>query len=436
MHLFLLIFYYIGCACAIAKMRFIRKSGIRPAILQALFAFHVAVGWLHNVIAWRYYPEHGDVWNNFRVSFLYRHRLTSEFNLWLSDNDTWTHISHNGMVYIQMLLNCFSFDHLDINTLLFAFPVFLGNIALFRVLRHCLPGDPLTAICVFLLPSVLFWTSVVHREAVLYMLLGFLVYNFQWLLAHGFDWRRAGYCLLCFLLIAYFRSAFAFTLLPALYAWILADKPRIRRKLLLAGVITGGLLTLFICPVLDIPGAIARQQQEFLGLEGHSRLPLPTLDGTWSSLLHILPAAIRNGWFEPLPGSGGQLIYWAFSLELLLIWAIVLLAIGRTLLRPKNPAPSLHALLPGAPRSPHTPPPGAPLSPREPLFNAFGVFSLLFALIGMLLIGILVPFAGAIVRYRSLYLLFLLAPFLHSLRTLPPFKTTNTWFSKNLFYRL
>jgi len=43
----------------------------------------------------------------------------------------------------------------------------------------------------------------------------------------------------------------------------------------------------------------------------------------------------------------------------------------------------------------------------------------------MLLIGAIVPFAGAIVRYRSLYLPFLLAPCLHSLLHWPPLRRLN-----------
>jgi hypothetical protein len=43
----------------------------------------------------------------------------------------------------------------------------------------------------------------------------------------------------------------------------------------------------------------------------------------------------------------------------------------------------------------------------------------------MLLIGILVPFAGAIIRYRSIYLPFLLAPFLDRLAHYPLVKRIN-----------
>jgi hypothetical protein len=110
-------------------------------------------------------------------------------------------------------------------------------------------------------------------------------------------------------------------------------------------------------------------------------------------LLHVLPSAVRNGLFEPLPGSGGRPIYLAFSLELMLIWTVVVA--------------------------------GTISSIRSRPYQAFTIFCVIFALTGMLLIGTLVPFAGAIIRYRSIYLPFLLAPFLHSLHRFTPVQRLN-----------
>ena len=416
MHLLLFIGYSLLCGYGIWKIPFFRKSGIRPIGLLLLFGGHVLAGCVHNVIAYRYFPEHGDIWNYFRLSFLYRHRLLSEFHLFLSDNSTLTYITHNGIIYVQMLLDWFSFDNMYINTLLFAFPVFLGNVALFRVFRRRFPDDPLTATSVFWLPSVLFWTSCIYREGMLYMLLGFLFYHLDQFVSS--EYRRGGtrppdrirrplyYAIALFLLIAYFRIAVAIVLVPALFVWggipYRLSRPTLR-------VLSATLILLFVL-TLSIPGlrnpllrTVAGEQASFQLLEGHSRLPLPALDGTLVSVWHTLPAAIRNGFFEPLPGSGGQPIYLAFSIELLFIWGIVVLAAIRSL------RPSAHA--------------------RNP---AFSTACLLLALAGMLSIGFFVPFAGTIVRYRSIFLPFLLAPSLHYFRNFPPFQTLNHWLTNRL----
>jgi hypothetical protein len=217
------------------------------------------------------------------------------------------------------------------------------------------------------------------------MLLGFMLYYLDQLPASAtLRTRRLIRPITLFLLIAYVRPAVALALTPAAFIWYLLENPKARRPLLLAAAT---LITLVII-AFDIPRAIAARQNEFYQLEGHSRLWLPALDGTWHSILKALPAATLNGLFEPLPGSGGQLIYLAFSAELLLIWAIVLISLLRR---------------------------------RRQIFSPFNTFCLTFALTGMLTIGLIIPFAGAIVRYRSIYLPFLLAPFLHSLRLRLPF---------------
>jgi len=422
MHILLLLLYSLLCGYGILKIPFFRKSGIPPILLLGLFAFHVLVGCLHDIIAWRYYPEHGDIWRLFAFSISDRHLLmTHHYSQLLADNSRWTYVSHNSVTFILMILNFFSFDNLYIDTLLFAFPVFLGATALYRVFRRRFPDDPLTAITVFLLPSTLFWTACIHREAMLYMALGFFFYALDRISDAAIPpfpptplRRKLLFALFFFLLIIYFRPVVAALLIPATLAGWWTKNPLPPRRAWLLAVAGAALLVIliFIPGLADWPiNLLSRSQGEFRDLEGHSRLYLPMLDGSWNSLLHAFPAAILNGLFEPLPGSGGQKIYLAFSLELILIWTVILISL------------ILHSTHPLKPR----------IAPPPPItLIAFSRCCILFALLGMLLVGLIVPFAGAIVRYRSIYLPFLLAPFLHSLTQRPPLRRLNqhlaAWF--------
>jgi hypothetical protein len=447
MHILLFIFYSLLCGYGIGKIPFVRKSAIRPALLLGLFALHVLTGCLHNVIAWRYYPKHGDIWRLFALSLSDRHLLaTHQFSQLLADNSGWTYISHSAVTFLLMVLNFFSFDNLYIDTLLFAFPVFLGNIALYRMFRRRFPADPLTAVTVFLLPSTLFWTSCIHREGVLYMFLGFLFYLLDRIFTptgRGNPRRRYLYACCCFLLIIYFRTFVAALLVPAILAWWLTQRPLSRRQaLLLAGACAGILVILLSVPPLSAwaVNQLSHLQSEFQTLEGHSRLYLPTMDASWNSVWRVFPAALLNGLFEPLPGSGGQRIYLAFSVELLLIWGIVLTAATLRLAgssplrlfsrtsRVRNPSSARQSIpvLPDHRAGPSSIGRSRVLSLSDGASAiAFSRCCLLFSLSGMLLIGAIVPFAGAIVRYRSLYLPFLLAPFLHSLTYWPPLRRLN-----------
>lgn len=380
-----------------------------------LFALHVITGCIHNVIAWRYYPFHGDVWHYYENALDMTRELHSDMHGFLYDISNINTFTHNSLSLVHMFLNLFSAQNIYINTLLFSFVVFLGTTALFRIFRRHFPESPLAAFCFYLLPSALFYTSCIHREGAVYMLLGFFLYGLE---------NRRNLVLTCcwFLLIVYFRFVVALVVLPALFAawWpSIPSARRVRGSIALAAVL---LLTspLIVPPALKV---LAHYQQAFQALEGHSRIYLPVLDGSLGSLLHALPTGLFNGWLQPLPGIGGQKIYLVFSIELLTIWTIVVFAAIRHFAVP--PAP---------PRSGASPPwpTASALSPTSPaprltLETHFSMACILFALASMLLVGLIVPFVGAIVRYRSIYLPFLLAPFLHLLSSHRPVRYVNQW---------
>jgi len=309
MHLLLFIGYSLLIIYGLLKIPFIRNSGIRPLFVLLFFALHVVTGILHNWIAWRYFPGHGDIWQFFEMSFLYRSRLVSDFSQFMADNSTLTYITHNGIIGIHMLLNILSRNNLNINTLLFSFPIFLRNIALFRVFRRRFPGAPAAALTVFLLPSTLFWTACIHREGVLFMMLGVLIFSFdRWLASPRQHRRSLFYCILYLLLILYFRFYMILSLLPALFIWLLAERPPLTRRILppVLAVLTLAIILNFLFPALSgqLARAITARQLAFSQLEGNSRLPLPLMTGTWASIFKVFPRAFCNGFFEPLPGSG------------------------------------------------------------------------------------------------------------------------------------
>ena len=75
MHVLLFILYGAIACYALPRLKFFRNSGIRPGFLLALFSLRVLTGCLHNWIAWRYYPHHGDIWTFFQASFTTREEV-------------------------------------------------------------------------------------------------------------------------------------------------------------------------------------------------------------------------------------------------------------------------------------------------------------------------------------------------------------------------
>lgn len=436
MHIALFIFYGIVGGYAITRLRFFRNSRIKPTILILLFGLRVVTGCLHNMIAYRYYPNHGDVWRFFNHSLVTRQELFTDFHAFWADNSVWAYMAHNVIEWMLVIFNFFSFDNLYIDTLLFSFFTLAGSLALFRVFIRWFPGDLLSAGCVFLLPSTLFWTSCIHTEGILYTILGFFFFILDRLiinrrttvdpsadvnhpiavnrptadtfptvrsqlavgtpLLNGRSARPILLCLCLFVLAVFFRPAILLGLLPATL-YLAGSKVASRNRLFLLAGAAVVLLLLFI-PGLSSPilQYLSNRQQEFQVLTGNSRIYLPVLEPTWSSLGQVLPRAFLNGFFQPWPGSGGQTIYLVFAGELLLIWLIIVMALSQLFFRRFS-------------------------------LSSFGTSNLLFSILGMLLIGYMIPFVGSVIRYRSIYLPFLLAPFLHTLRHFQIHKKISTY---------
>lgn len=438
MHILLFIFYGVVLCYIIPKVPLVRNSGIRPGFLLLLFVLRVMTGCLHNWVAYKYYPNHGDVWLFFKESFITRHELFTNFNTFLADNSTWAYMPHNTIECMHVLLNFLSADNLYVSTLLFSFLAFLGSIALFRAFNSLFNNDLLCSLCVLILPSTLFWTSCILTEGLVYTFLGFFFYYVSRLFlpekptpapdSRKPDQRLFFLCLLFFLLTAFFRPAIALSLICAIYCGWLAksrlsrffrSKSSNKRLFGWALVIISGIIILVTANAV-LGGTVLRtfsdRQKEFQTLSGNSRIYLPILEADWRSFLDVLPFAFLNGFFQPLPGSGGQAIYLAFSGELILIWTVVGFALLIRMIRPpvrsrKND--------------------GSGVS-RPELLTAFGICCIVLALSGMLMIGYIIPFAGAIIRYRSIYLPFLVTPVLHTLRSFRFMQNWNDWLNRTL----
>ncbi|MDO6432136.1 hypothetical protein Q4E93_16155 [Flavitalea sp. BT771] len=430
MHILLFIIYAAVLGWIITRRPFFRD--IQPGMLLAFFALRIAAGCLHTWVAYKYYPNHGDIWLFFQDSFVTRHLLFTDFHAFWADNSSLAYLPHNLIEWTHVLFNFLSFDNFYINTLFFTFLTFGGHIALFRVFYERFGHDTLSAASMLLLPSVLFWTSCMHTEGIIYAMLGWLFYTLHRSFRTGWTTGRILLGLALTGLTIFFRPAIAIGLLPALAWWTAAEMHLRRRTLLIAAaalILLISLLSWANPPILAlIPHTLSSRQQEYQSLTGNSRIPLPLLEPTWNSLWHVLPDALFNGLFQPTPGAGGQKIYLFFSLELYAIWILALLALIRAASH-KRKAPAQNSRLAAcslkleaqssqlAALSSKL----AALSPQLTARSSLLAACLLLALPGMLLIGYIIPFVGAIVRYRSIYLPFLLAPCMATLQASPPF---------------
>jgi hypothetical protein len=391
MHFILFICYFFLACLLISRIGFFRRSIRLPYLLLA-FAVHVAAGCLHNFVAWHFYPGHGDIWYYFNESLTMKEALLSHpkqfitgvfsskgFNLTDSSMPRMD-IQYQLIQFLNLLLNFLSSGNLYINTIFISVPVFAGSVALFNTF-YKVYGQVLTACAALLLPSTLFFTSVIHKDGLLYMAVG---YFFYCLVHCNKPMVRIMLLLCCTILVFLTRTNVLLTLLPAAAFFLLTEKSGMKKGRAVVVIIAACIIACLGLNLVMHGGlveAVCARQLSFQSLQGGSRLYLPLLQPSLAGFLKVLPPALLNGFFQPLPGAGGKIIYTVFSVELLLVWTCILAGSWRL------------------------------FRTRDLGMNNFSITCILLALPAMLIIGYMVPFAGALIRYRSIFLPFLLLPF-------------------------
>jgi hypothetical protein len=185
-----------------------------------------------------------------------------------------------------------------------------------------------------------------------------------------------------FIIILAFRNFLLVILVPSLFAWIASNKyPKKTAWIFVFPYFAGSLLffTLrYISPGLDFPQAVVDKQKAFKTLQGNSGFDFPELKPGIGSFLINAPRAIASTTLRPHPGDVKHILSMAAATETaFLLFLFFLFLIWRN----------------NGIRS-----------------SSFIWFCIFFSFSFLLVIGFTVNFLGAIVRYLSIVLPFLLVP--------------------------
>lgn len=387
----------------LSRCRFVTQSGLNRKEWTFLYILKilagVAIGWLSAY----FYPQGSDYWMIHRESLINYEMLRSEPVTFFTElfsspyghfggyfdsvGSYWTDLKNNLIIKTAAVVNIFSGGNYYVNSVFFNLPGFLAHIAIYRMFRRFYPNHSKALILgVFLLPSALYFTSGIHKDAFLFM--GVAGFMYGWISPDkNISRKRWFLIILSFLLIALVRSYVLAALIPAVLAYRMGLRYGVSRAnyFVYAFVLVGALLAHLFTDVSPVK-VITEKQQAFLALpKARSQIRVDTLNGSPNSLLHALPTAAVN--------VGTQPRFWETHLPSTLIfpsieWFLYLLLIGAGILMYRR-----YQL------------------PIQPL-----VTCVLFAIPLLLLIGFIVPNSGSIIRYRALYLPYLITPFLVAIR--------------------
>jgi hypothetical protein len=258
----------------------------------------------------------------------------------------------------------------------------MGPVAMYRVFIDVFPRKKVhVLLATFLNPSFAYWTSGIHKDGLVFMAISLIVYHVYFgLKENRFRISRLFPLLISLIIILSFRNFLVVILAPALFAWILSYKLQKRIGLVfITTYLISGLLFFslrYISSGLDFPQAVIDKQKAFKNLQGNSGIDFPELKPTIGSFLVNAPQALSSTTLRPHPGDVKHILSMAAASETaLLLFLFLLFLFWRT-----NGVKS----------------------------TSFIWFCIFFSFSFLLTIGFTVNFLGAIVRYRSIILPFLL----------------------------
>jgi hypothetical protein len=297
----------------------------------------------------------------------------------------WNNLRTILIVKMVSIFDFFSFKDFWINSLFFNFIVFFGCAALYKVFVRVFPqsGIPLI-LCIFLFPSALFFSAMIHRDGLIFLAISMVVYHLYFFKKGGNIFKRIVIISLFLLLIFCLRNYVFLLLIPALMAWMLAEKFPKKSLMIFVATYFLGLLFFFlsglISPKIDFPGYVAKRQESFIqiGKQGNSTIKVDTLKPTFGSFIKNAPQAFDLAFLRPYLSKINETAFAPFALEILLIQILLVLLIF--------------------------------FHKKTPEIQPIIYFNLFFSISALLIGGYVVPIIGAIVRYRSIYFIFLLIP--------------------------
>ncbi len=387
----------------LTKIRFVKNAGLSGRVIIALFVCKVVAGlvagWLTytepDSDSWHYHyaglEEHHLLFTNPREYFTnlfytgYSHGYEGMLQV---QNSYWNDLRDNLVIKLVSVLHIFSSGNYYVNVVLYNFIFFFGHIGLYRVFKEVYKVNSLlTAAVVFLLPSVLFYSSTLHKDGIVLALSGVVIFNmWQMLQANKMVAKRLAFITLSLATIFFFRNFVAMAFVPASFAWWLSQLKKLSpvKTFCIVYIVTGILFfaTPYISPSVNLPAYMVRRQADFLSIpKGNTTIQMDSLNTSPLSFAALAPKALQHSLLRPFitdMSLSKKLL--PLALELIFYEGLALFFL---FFRRKD------------------------FSFNQP-FLLFGLF---FGLSLCLIIGYIVPVIGAIVRYRSIYIPFILAPF-------------------------
>ncbi|MCB9188572.1 MAG: hypothetical protein H6599_04745 [Flavobacteriales bacterium] len=417
--------YFVLFYLLIKHLSFFKKSELRTNFLWTilLIKFIVSIGLFYVYTSYypiraeadifKYFDDSEIVYSSFFDSPIKFFQLIFEYNIdsdqffddYLQHMNNWdrvydTNVYNDSRTIIKFnaFFRFLSLGQFHVHSLFFCFLSLIGTVAMYRVAKKLFTNSrSILALLIFLLPSVLLWSSGVLKESILIFALGLLLLAVDKIL--HFKERGIPFLtiLLTLLLMIYIKFYVLVAFVPAMVCYVTAYYLKLKKwqtyvpLLLLFGLIA--LFSKYIPPYMDFVKILEGKQDDFVRLadnmDAGSKFELTDIDQTFFGIVKVIPEGVVNCFIRPLPWHVNNPLAIPAVIEnifilVLLFWSLLLIVRKKVNIEEEH--------------------------------KNFLWFSVTFIFLLYAIIGVTTPVAGALVRYKVPALPFLMVVLIYLLK--------------------
>lgn len=401
MQIFLFITYGILLSLAVCRLSFFKESQLPTKVLLSAFWLKIAAGCLYGYLH-LYYYDIGDTWSFLKdghtiyLSFFdhpayflelvfggINRPIPSYLSDYVENIVGWTDWRYYSVLRVSALIHLIGGNYYSVHVLFWAFLSFVGILGLYRTFAAHFPNQSqLIALFLFCTPSIVFWASGIHKDGLTIFCMGLIVYHFHQSIKNVFRLKSGIIIVFNAFFLVMLRPYAIGLLIPAMMAWYWSHrKPKqiLLKYLIVYFLAIVAAQTISLYTPFNIFAKITDTRNYFVEYsKGKSDVEFTKLEPTVLSLLQHLPEATFNTLLRPHLGDVNS---FRSMLSMLETWSFLGLILMAVLFRKKH---------------------------LEEKQRAIFYFVLFFSISFYIFVGLIVDNLGAIVRYRTNALPFLL----------------------------
>jgi hypothetical protein len=258
---------------------------------------------------------------------------------------SWTSAYRYGMsndcstiIRLNVLIAFISFGSFHVHALFMSFMSFVGFTAMFRSFQALFSNlEKWLFIALFAIPSVVFWSSSLLKEAPLFFCLGLFLQAVMRIYQRKQQWFDYAVAVCSLVLLFYIKGYVVITMIPGLIFLAISSITGYR------WLFPKWLLTHIICFLVAQKGhlffrggdflyVLHKKQIDFYNIaylrSAGSLIDIPPVTGTYDFVIHY-PQAFVLTYFRPHPGEAHGMADWIFIAENMLLAALIVFTIFR-----------------------------------------------------------------------------------------------------------